>query len=99
MRYTNLNNLIYYEEKIFKPTTNISAETIGTRGLQLSFSDSHPTDLILGIFISYIGDSSKYCPIVFYSNQNIYCNYYRTTTNAITPTEGEVHIFIIYKKN
>lgn len=95
---STLNSKIYYEHHSFRPTGNIPAGTIGTRGLQLSFSNPHPTDQIIGIVISYIGDSSKYFPVVFHATGNIYCNYYRATANAITATEAAVDIYTIYEK-
>ena len=59
------------------------AGTIGTRALQLSAPDPHPDLQLIGIAITYIGNSGEYLPLIFKNSGTIYCNFYRCTSSAV----------------
>ena len=63
-------------------TAVIESGTIGTRGAQVSLPLDYPRSRLKSIIITGIGESSEYFPVVFNSDENLYCNFYRASTEA-----------------
>lgn len=82
---------IIYREYSF--TGSFSAGTIGTRGLQVNKNNEVGIGYsIVGMMLTYIGDSSKYLPIPFLYNGKIYCNFYRCTASAVSDCSATVRV-------
>jgi hypothetical protein len=77
--------------------TSYTAGTIGTRGAQVSFPWTHSDDYILAMTPVYIGDSSAYIVQPFYSNGNIYVNFYRASTSAQSSVVAHIRVVRIKK--
>ena len=96
-KVTNMfTDICYFDKGI---TTSYSAGTIGTRGSQVNFDNPMPSSYyIAGVYIRYIGDSSRYHPLAFYdSNANkFYVNFYRCDSSAVS--NASVTIRIMYTK-
>ena len=93
-------NMIMY--KVLECTGTYTAGTIGTRGAQFSIPISDIIDVasdyyIIGAWIFYISDSAKFYPLVFYSSDSIYCNFYRATESALTNGKVSVRIVFVHK--
>lgn len=74
-------------------TGSFSAGTIGTRGLQVNKNNEVGIGYsIVGMLLTYIGDSSKYLPIPFLYDGKIYCNFYRCTTSAVSDCSATVRV-------
>lgn len=66
----------------FDISTSYASGTIGTRGAQWTTPWTHGNDYVLAILPLYIGDSSAYNVQPFFSNGNLYVNFYRASTSA-----------------
>ena len=86
---------IVYRDYIL--TGSFTAGTIGTRGVQVNKSNEMDGSYsIVGMVLTYIGDSSKYLPLPFPYNGKIYCNFYRCTANAVS--DCNVTVRVLYAK-
>ena len=89
-----LKDYIIYEEHTV--SASITAGTIGTRALQLSFDNRKSGYKIIGLMITSIGSSVKFFPIVFLYNGETYVNFYRASPDAVNP--ANMSYTVVYLK-
>ena len=91
------NSPFTYQDFAFT-NVSISSGTIGTRGAQSSVANPHESDgwVVAAICPVYIGNSSEYQVEPFYSNGNIYCNFYRATSGA---SSASATIRVVYMRS
>ena len=95
-----LNSKIEYKDFTFTHAGGWSAgQTLGARVAQASAEHGlSSNEYILGIAITYIGDSSKFTPVVFSASGRLYCNYYCASTVAATENNTQVKARLAYIK-
>lgn len=80
------------EWETYEVKTSYTAGTVGTRGAQWSTPWTHGNDYILAILPVYIGDSSAYNVQPFFSNGNLYVNFYRASTSAQSNATAQIRV-------
>lgn len=93
--YTD-GKLFTLKHKDFEIEVSFPGGTVGTRGFQtsLNYDSEMKFENIVSIEIAYIEDSSVMFPMVFRTNNYIYINAYRTTTNAVN--NNTIRIRVVY---
>lgn len=94
-----IGKLIKYEEINVNPDSAISAGVIGTRGAQKTVTYHCPSGYsVIGIVVTFIGNSSMVSPLVFLSNGALFVNWYRATSEAIGTANASITIRLTYAK-
>ena len=94
----SLNSKIHTIDHEFKVAGGwTSGRVLGSRVAQVSTAVSlSSTQYILGIAITYIGDSSKFICTPFYANGTLYCNYYAASADACGENGTVVNVRLAY---
>lgn len=71
-------------------TVTFSAGTIGTRGQQFAYYNELSEKTLIGAWVHYISDSTKFMPIIIRSDNSLYCNVYRSTSSAVSNEKVEI---------
>lgn len=71
-------------------TVTFSAGTIGTRGQQFVYSGELSGKTLIGVWVHYVSDSTKFMPIIIRSDNSLYCNIYRSTSSAVSNEKVEI---------
>lgn len=95
---TSLNDLIAVEVFSFPANdTQVTAGAVGTRAKQLTANATKEGyNIISATIASITGNSTDAHPLVFFSNNILYLNLYRTITTA--GNIGAIYVSVVYKK-